>query len=178
MANKNVTCVGSVSGCVCDAFSELESLGSEAREIVDNASENLAQTQRIQTFDETASTLENFSEPDVPGSVGDLPVSYTETQNKRGVSRANRCGNAVAMLEGAKSACENWIGEQREIIDKLQERDDMETEELEGLDDVEGANDRTVDDIESEISEVEQLISDIEDAVSEAEGCEFPGMYG
>ena len=53
---KYVNCTGTVSS-IEDAFAELQSLGEEAREIVDNAPEGLNQTDRINTFEDTASTL-------------------------------------------------------------------------------------------------------------------------
>lgn len=140
----------STVSAISDAISDLTSLGEECREIVDNASENLQQTSRIQTFDETASALEGLSEPDVPEVVAELPITYTEqisTRKGRGESRAVRCANSVAVLQAAQEAVAMWL-------------EDEENEKHEDRDDV------------------EQLANDLEEIIGEAEGCEFPGMYG
>ena len=140
----------STVSAISDAISDLTSLGEDCREIVDNASENLQQTSRIQTFDETASALEGLSEPDVPECVAELPITYSEqisTRKGRGESRAVRCANSVAVLQAAQEAVAMWLED--ETNEEHAERD-----------------------------EVEQLANDIEEIIGEAEGCEFPGMYG
>lgn len=151
---------GSVSS-ISDAFSALESLGEEAREIVDNATEGLSQTQRVQTFDETAGTLEGLSEPEVPSCVADLAITWTECTTRTG--RANRRDNATACLSAAKDAAETWLEERR-----------AEEADADGV----GESEDDADDTEVDLDEVEQFISELDDLISEAEGCEFPGMFG
>lgn len=147
---KSVPCVGTVAS-VEDAFSALEELGSECREVVDNTGDSgLSQTQRIQTFDETASTLEGLSAPDVPECVAELEIRYSDSvpkSKRRSPSRAARCANACAVLAAAAEAAQQWLDDEANA-----EHDDRD--------------------------EVEQFISDLESAVGEAEGCEFPGLYG
>lgn len=154
MANyKNVQCEGTVSS-VADAISELQSLGEECREIVDNAEGGLRETARIQTLDETASTLEAVDEPEVPDCVSEVTISYSEQRSARkgrGESRAVRRDNAVTVLQAASGAAQSW------------------------LDDTEAAPEDTN---ESEREEVGDFISTLDDIVSEVEGCEFPGMFG
>jgi predicted house-cleaning noncanonical NTP pyrophosphatase (MazG superfamily) len=104
MAKENlraVPCTGSVLGLIEGAYSELEALRDEVQEIVDNASEGLSQTQRIQTFEETASALDFVdSVPDVPEAVQDFVVEYTEDKRKsKSTSRATRCAEAVNLLQ-------------------------------------------------------------------------------
>lgn len=155
---KNVTIESTVSA-ITDAISTLQSLGEECREIVDNASENLRQTSRIQTFDETASALENISEPDIPECVAELAITYTSQQSARkgrSESRATRCANEVAVLSAARDAAQTWIEER--------------TEELE-------ADDKTAEEDDA-VQEAVQFVSELDDLISEVEGCEFPGMYG
>lgn len=126
---------------VNEAFSELENLTEECREIVDNASEGLRQTQRIQTFEQTADTLENLREPDVDESLEDIQVTYSSMESSRkgrGLSRANRCSEAVNSLNAVVEA-----------LEQLPETD-----------------------------ETSNLKNELEEAANEAEGCEFPGMYG
>jgi hypothetical protein len=158
--HKFVTHTGTVSS-LSDAFTELESLGEESRELVDNASEGLAQTQRIQTFEETAGTLENLSEPEIPSCVAELAIQWTECTSRSG--RANRRDNAVACLTAAKDAAESWLEEQRakdEEAGGVAESEDVPEED------------------EVDLDEVEQFISELDDLIGEAEGCEFPGMFG
>jgi len=145
-AYRSKECTGTVSS-IDDAFSELQSLGEECREVVDNSGDQLANTSRIQTLDETASTLENFSEFDIPECVAEVAITYTElepTRKGRAASRVVRRDNAVAVLRAALDVLEEWQAEQ-------------------------AAHD--------DIEEVEELARCVSEMVDDAEGCEFPGMY-
>ena len=145
-----VPCTGSVLGLIEGAYAELESLRDEVQEIVDNASEGLAETQRIQTLDETAQALDFVdSMPDVPEQVQDLVVNYTEDQRKsKSHSRASRCSEAVELLNGVVGVLQEYV-----------------------------ENHNASDSDYEDTDEVEQLLSELEDAVGYAEGAEFPGMY-
>ena len=176
---KYVTRDSTVSG-ISDAFSTLEELGSEARELYDNASEGLQQTQRIQTFEETAGTLEGLSEPDVPACIADLPISYSEQTSKRGLGRARRCQNAIGVLQAAAEAAQTWLDEHPVIDDD---------EPCEGCGRSPGFNlgagcEKCADlgdgmaYSNDDRDEVDTFISELENAISDAEGCEFPGMFG
>ncbi len=59
---------------VHDAFSDLEQLGEECREVVDNTPEGLNQTQRIQTLEATADESETSQGPEVSAELAELPV--------------------------------------------------------------------------------------------------------
>lgn len=145
---KTVTNTSTMTALVADGFSLLQELAEECREIVDNASEGLSQTQRIQTLGETAVTFERLSEVDVPECCGEVDVSYQEAQPKRrraSPSRAVRRDNACSMLRAAADAMQEWL-DANEGHDK--------------------------------VDDVEQAKQEIEDACDEAEGCEFPGMFG
>ena len=159
-----------LSAAIADAMSELAALGEEARELVDNASEMSQGTQRIQTFDETASALENLVEPNIDGigTFSDLDVEYTEQvhrSRKASPSRAVRCGNACAMLSAAHDRLDDLIANG-------------------GIDEWEGSNVRSAIGDESSPSRGEvfdaigELIGELAEIISEAEGCEFPGMFG
>lgn len=143
-AYKMVTCSNSVRSLIADGVSQLEELASECREMVDNASEGLAETQRIQTFGETADALEGISEPDMPDeldTVLDTVVAFSEsvpTRKGRGTSRSVQRDNAVSMLSAA--------------VEALQDVDDNEA--------------------------ADELATEVQNIIDEAEGCEFPGMYG
>lgn len=146
---KSVSCTGTVSS-LNDAIADLTALGEECREIVDNAPPGLADTQRIQTFEETASSLESVQDLDIPEVVTDLAIGYIEqrwSRKRGGPSRAVRCENACAVLWAAQGALEEWLDD-----DANEEHDDRD--------------------------EVEQLMGEIADALSYAEDAEFPGMFG
>lgn len=152
------------SACVADAvsmaFGVLEELAGECREIVDGASEGLSQTQRIQTLDETAGQLESLSEPEVPDLLGQERVEYVEATKSRGASRAVRRDNAVSALQA--------------VVERLEEK-------LEGLEEKLKDGHVTkvaIDGVQGEIETVEGLRDECQSAIDEAEGCEFPGMYG
>ena len=192
----------STVSAVSDAFSELTTLGEECREIVDNAPEGLNQTQRIQTLDETASELENLSEPDIPGDAGDLPISYSEAvpaRKRMNTGRAVRRDNAVAILSRAVSALEDRIEQMREDADKLgADADDAEAELPDGTEPtpVEGeptpvemavlkappADEASPADkaekLRNDADEMETCKDDIQQVIDAVEGLEFPGMFG
>jgi len=149
-AKKNlraVPCSCSLQGAIEDGYSRLAELRDECQEIVDNASDGLRETQRIQTLDETANTLsETDSEIDVPETIAELIVNYTEDRRKsKSHSRATRCSEATELLSAAKSVAEEWLLEN------------------------EGTN---------EGDEVQSFIDELDEMINNAEGCEFPGMYG
>lgn len=155
---KNVPCQSNVSA-ISDAVSAIEDLASECREIVDNAEGGLRETSRIQTFDETAGTLEGISEPDVPECVADLPINYNEqrvTRKGRSESRAVRRDNALAVISAAREAVDEWVN--------------TRTGEIE---DAGGS----VDD-DDEVQAAVEFVGELENIESELENCEFPGMFG
>ena len=155
---KSVTAETNVSA-VEDAISNLEELGNECREIVDNASDGLKETSRIQTFDETAGTLEGISAPDIPECVADLSMTVTtqqSTRKGRGESRAVRCANEVAVLSAARDAVDEWIN--------------TRTGEIED----EGGDVDADEDVQAAV----EFVGELENIISDAESCEFPGMYG
>lgn len=136
-----------IAGAV-GSISDLMDLGAEAREIVDNAPEGLNQTERIQTFEETASNLEYLDEPDVPEFLSELPVKYTIMVSKRrGESRAVRCNNATTALDAAIDVVEEFIESCTE--EQSEQRDEAET-----------------------------FRDALREIVDTAESCEFPGMFG
>jgi methyl-accepting chemotaxis protein len=150
MSYKTEIRITTLGAAVGDAFSLLESLAEEVREVVDNASDGLSQTQRIQTLEETASTLENLQEPEVPEWLRGTEVTYVEQVQKdkrRGPSRAARCENATRMLRAAQ-----------EVVTQR-----LEAQEAQ---------------VESEAEEVQELLDSISNAADDAESAEFPGMYG
>jgi hypothetical protein len=165
---KQVPRTTTLAAAIADGFSELESLAEECRELVDNASDMSRGTQRIQTFEETADTLESLTQPEEPPAViAELAVAYSESvhrSKRHGPSRAVRCSNGVAMLTAAKEAVEAWMEESRE---------DWEDSDVQSI-----IGDESSDTRGEVYSAAEQLASDLDDLISSAEGCEFPGMFG
>ena len=101
---------------VGSAYSMIEDLANEVREVVDAAADtNFASSQRIQTLEETADTLENASEPTVPDELSKLEVTVGVMRGVR--SRNDRRNEACSYI-----AC---------VVDVLREReDDTAAEEL------------------------------------------------
>jgi dsDNA-binding SOS-regulon protein len=151
-AYKSVEYKGTVSS-VTDAYDSLEELASEVREIVDNSPEGLNQTQRIQTLDEAAGTLESLSRPDVPEAVAELAIAYSEahpTDKRREPSRAIRASNYASVLRAASDRVREQLEAHREETDEDQDEwDDME-----------------------------QFANQLDEDADAVEGCEFPGMMG
>ena len=134
--------------CISDAFSDLCELASECREIVDNAPEGLSESERIQTFSATADTLESLDEPSVPECVSDLEIKWSEEEPRDRRSGLSR----RARRDNAVSLLGGARDACQGWLDENQTHGDF--------------------------SEVEQFLQDIENACDEAEGCEFPGMFG
>jgi hypothetical protein len=88
------------------AFADLEDLAAQCRERVDNASEGLQATQRIQTFETSADELENLDMPAVPDALLKMPVKYS-LPKRRYMSRAARASDDTAILEGCVQALES-----------------------------------------------------------------------
>ena len=158
-------------------LSELESLAEECREIVDNASEGLKNTQRIQTFEQTADTLEGIDvNVDIPDSLTDEVVDWSEgeqTRKGRSLSRADRRDNAIA---GAQAVAERCREIENEDEPELEERREDETDE--GWSERESMWNAEHDEWETRKDDACTLADTLEELIGEVEGCEFPGMYG
>jgi len=139
-----------LANAVSNGLGELQSLAEEIREVVDNAEGGLAQTQRIQTLEATADTLEQINEPEINEELGKLEVRYAESlpSGRRGLSRRARCDNAINALDAA--------------IEVLQEKSDNFSEGEGG----------------SEEDPYKDLLDELEEIKGNAEACEFPGMFG
>jgi len=159
-------------------LADLEELASECREIVDNATEGLAQTQRIQTMSETADALENIETAvDIPDSLTDEVVSWTEaypSRKGRSLSRSNRRNNAIAGAQQVIDAC-------RAISDDVEEPEEPTREDGESEADYDKRHDEWADEQQewqTRHDDAEELADTLEGIVNEVEGLEFPGMYG
>lgn len=154
--------------CFADVVSmgvaDLIDLGNEMREWFDNCSENLQQSDKMQTVEQTAETLENFDEPDLEDWLGKvrfehLEHNYTSRQFATR-SRATRRDDAVWHLQ--------------QVIDHL---DKIVDDGFAFITDDKGVGMQT--ELTSEqLEEIEPLRDELQVIVDEAENAEFPGMYG
>lgn len=148
-AYKQVSRTGS-AGDVSSAIETLQELGNECREIVDNSGEALANTQRIQTLESTADALENINDIDIPDCAAELTITYSEAVPTRKGRGASR---AVRR--------DNAVAVLEAAKDAAQNR----------LDDKSDDTSEIGDDLQAFIDEIENVVGD-------AEGVEFPGMFG
>lgn len=157
---KYVTRNMKIEDAVSSFYADIEELASEARDIVENATEALAQTSRIQTFEATADTLENLQASDTPQlpealQTMEITVGLAEPRNRRqSTSRAVRCENAAGYARAVIDAVREWC-------DEVEAEEDIEK--------------RPGDDV---LTELREWTDELEGHVDEAEATEFPGMYG
>lgn len=129
------------------AFSQIEELAGEIRETVDNASEAMSATQRIQTLSDTADTLENWTDrPEIPKVIEDLLITYQEYEQKDLGSRAKRRDAACEIISGTVQGLHEWL----ETHDEFKETDHY--------------------------SDVDNLADQLDGAKGEWEYVEFPGF--
>lgn len=123
-----------IESVIDDAFSVVEDLASECREIYDNTPESLQQTERAETFNMTADTLENLSgsKPDVDPLLADKPVMILPPLHGR-TGRASRAGDAAAMLREVIAVLEEITeGPEAEHAADLQSELESAADEIEG----------------------------------------------
>lgn len=127
----------SVADAVSAGVSALIELGDEAREIVENASDGLRETQRIQTFEETADTLENLDEPNTPDYTleDSFEVRHVKPRGRsKPLSRADRRDNAVATLRAAVDHIQGVIDNLEELRGALEQAaDDADSCDFPGM---------------------------------------------
>ena len=157
--NKKYT--NTASNLVEDGYAAIEELAAEAREVAENMeSGNLGQTSRCQTFQETADVLEGITISMLPGIFGEVELVRLPTLSDS-TSRSHRLSEALDDLRMACDAVESWVE-----AEKTQREIEAEGEETGEEDD------------DTDYQEIEDAIQEIRDHADEAEGVEFPGMYG
>ena len=142
------------SSLATDAYAAIEELAGEAREVADNMeSGNLGQTQRCQTFQETADVLEGIEAPELPSVFEEIEIVRLPCLSHR-TGRSYRLGEAVSDLSMVADEVESWLDEKR---------DEAKT----------GGDDETID-----LSEVETTMDQLREDAGNAENVEFPDMFG
>lgn len=153
-----VTVTSTVLGAIEGAFAELSSLKDECESWKDSLEEKFSGTDKYNTLEATVSALEFADDvPDLPEECGNFGISYVENQS-RNLSRAKRRDNATSALSAAIDGIREWASERREAADVADEDE--------------------ADEIETEATEAEEAADTLEGQKDEADGAEFPGMYG
>jgi len=172
------TVEGTVGEFIGGGFQEITELGEEFREIYDNASEGLQQTDTNQRRDATASEIEGFSEPSTSSSIlEELSASYSADYGKlyRGrvsQSRACRASNAASAIRAAGEAVQAWLDENPEIDeygDKKEQKALLARLKKQEI---------SADDYTEAREEAETVVSECEELADEIEGLDWPGMFG
>ena len=167
--DKFSTYKGDVDSALSDAYSMIQDLGSEFREICDNTSENLQQSDLYNRRDETASACEGLSEPSVNSSIlGDLEVDASQDNGKvyrgrQNQSRACRAGNAAAIFTACAETVQQWVEENPPLKKRIKESK---------------ASYGSVKEFEEAHEEAQELIDACEEIANEIENMEWPGMFG
>jgi hypothetical protein len=133
---------------ISDAFGELESLRDELQEWYDGMPENFQNGDKGENLQSSIDTLDSLESPDVPEYVTNLEVIYIPAEKLD--SRADRRDDAAARLDTAVSVLNDAM-------------DDVDAE---------------VKYTDDQKDEMQELADDLERAKDEAEGVEFPTMYG
>jgi hypothetical protein len=173
-AMKQTQYTRTVESLVDDAFNTFDDLASEVRDWHRNLPEGLQQADRGEWLDEAANTLEGLQRLDVPEAISNVTVVYYPGLGI--ASRADRVGEAVAMLQTARDAidtdgdearvdCEDCEGKGKKDCDHCGTTDAVDCDECGGTGKV-------------EVEGLDDFVSELESAIGEAEGVEIPGMYG
>jgi len=140
---------------ISDAYSELECLKDELQDWYDNLPPQFQDGDKGSILQDSISSLENFSEPDVPKFAEELPVFYLPALGIN--SRASRCSEASNMLQAALDACEEKIAYL-----------DINWSDMPGL---------TQEKAEEYSAELQELVDSLGEIIGETDGIEFPGMF-
>lgn len=160
MSSKTIMRGSSADDVISSAKSTVEELAQEMRSWADSLEEKFSQTEKYSTVSETADNLEGIDWPEVPESLSDLGVQWSETKSGKRPSRRKRCESVVDSLRGLYEALESRRDELQEQID-LRSEDETDEEEPEALQDA-----------------CTELMESVEVVIDTLESCEFPGAFG
>jgi hypothetical protein len=180
--DKTATHHGTVGEVIDDAYNAIQELGGEFREIVDNASENLQNTDLNQTRAATADACESLDQPEARSTIlSELDVTYVEDLGKvyRGrqqQSRACRANNIAGMFRAAADAVSEWISNNPDDVPEYDEdkSEDEQSDEYKAW----LAKGFDKDDYEVAREEADDLADSLNSVADEIEGMEWPGMFG
>lgn len=147
---RDVRFTATVQDLVSDAFGEFQDLGTELQEWYDNLPESFQQGDKGNLLEEGANSLSGLDQPEVPERIGDIKTIYVPDENVS--SRADRCSDAIGRLHQAVEA----------LNEAMEEEDDDGKPRYS----------------QEEKDDMQSLIDELENSIGEAEGVEFPNMYG
>ncbi len=172
---KLVECSGDLFETLSDFYSELEALADEAEDVRDSIPESLQGGERYQAFDTTSDTLRNItcSETELEGDARTVVAQdagvlkyhkYVPRSRRDNTSRMVRLENACITGRAALNLFEEIKSNLEENLQQGQGASTPDSETQVNLQEV--------------IYELDNFIDQLASHVDEAEGCEFPGMYG
>lgn len=189
-----------VSGAISDAFSTFQELRDEMAEWANNMEEKFGSTQKYEDVRGAADALDGFAdnEPtDIPEAIADDEITLTagrKSSKKSPHPRYLRRDNAVASLDAVMSHIEEKKATLEEVVNQLdtaasdfEDADPVRTAEIVKLFQTHGDSDlevsiETIEELksnyESVVHDLGELYDELDNAKSEAEGVEFPGMFG
>lgn len=149
-----------VADAISEAFNELQSLGEEMRSWADNIEEKFSQTDRYQRISDAADTLESLEEPPFDGDgiaakyVARIIRALPEVEIYKLIGRSKRRGPSRA------DRCSHACGTIEQCMSIIEEN----------INDLGDDNDHKY--------ALESLRDDLKRLKDDAEGVEFPGMFG
>lgn len=197
---KNFPVTSSIHSALDYGYTELESLRDECSEVLEAIPDSLQSGDRYSTFESTKEVLDLVDDKPDWDDVPDAEVTYTENR-RRGIGRAKRRDNATSALSAAVDGLRELHSDIDSAHDELEEawrllneeddRSDQDDEERKV--NVETSKtklatllgeggDGDVDDLlqtaSDKLSKIDELADKVEEQQGEADGCDFPGMYG
>jgi ABC-type transporter Mla subunit MlaD len=139
-----------LADAISEAFSNMNDLSSECRDVCDNMPDSLQGGARYEALDNSASELEK-DEPDFPDALQELKVTVVRPTKMRQQSRRARAEEAEGILRNSIDVIQEWIDNAPNT----------------GVD--------TTDAREEAAQELRDACEELADAIG---NCEFPGMYG
>jgi hypothetical protein len=154
-----------VQSAIEDGLQILSELRDELQEAVDNMPDSLRDGQRGSTLQESVSTLEGFCDetPDFDdcGPGAECEVEYGANRRRK-QSRSDRRDEAVRMLDAGIDGLRGWADSQGGTETVPEEGEDEDAREEQ----------------QAQMDRCRELADEIEQWKDEADGVEFPGMYG
>lgn len=128
----------SVSAAISEAFGVIEQLGQEMRDAFDNTPESLQNGGVGERRGEAADALEQIQEPDVPGILAELMVTWQTRRLSpsamRRQTRGGKLADAVVTLNAVRDFLENVRDEADALVTDLESMiSDAEAVEFPGM---------------------------------------------
>lgn len=156
----------SVADAISEVYGEFTVLGEELREWYDNMPDGPQNGSKGDAVSEAAEVFEGLEEPDVPEALGVLKFKFTVVAG-RGNSRPKRRDDAVQVLDAV-------IQLLNELDEDMLKKNQHRSARLQALNLPELGTDKAREMQEAAAG----LHSELEQHKDDAEGAEFPGMFG